>query len=347
MSARAAGPLRLTWITDHLAVGPAPVTPEAMDQLRAAGVRSVLNLSNEFTDLPEIEADQGFEVYHLPIPDEEAPDLDELEKALDWLDEALYLGKKTYIHCRHGFGRTGTVLNAYLLRRGLGHGRAWLALRNRPQPANFHQWRAVRRYGGRAPKLKLRKPSVEHKFIVDLAPFFTAYEDLVRRAGESLPPGEGGRCGREHVRCCQDPPRLSLVEAAYLNSAVNTLLDRETRSRVVEEAAGQARAGEGGEAGHTGPCPLLQDQACLLFGQRPLRCRTSGLAPEESARLWTVELDPALEELSRSIHFALAGCFMAPDFPAIRLAEAVSGRYVQLFFNCCRGLGQGAEGQGV
>lgn len=111
----------LTWVTDHLAVGPAPMSYLALDSLREQGVRAILNLCAEFTDLHDIEAASGFEVYHLPIPDEEAPDLAELEKALAWLDEAIYLGKKVLIHCRHGIGRTGTVLNAYLLRRGLGH----------------------------------------------------------------------------------------------------------------------------------------------------------------------------------------------------------------------------------
>ncbi|MBA4358284.1 MAG: phosphatase, partial [Desulfovibrio sp.] len=138
----------ITWITDHLAVGPAPMSYDALDFLRSQGVQGILNLCAEFTDLHNIETGHGFEVYHLPIEDEEAPDLAEMEKALDWLDEAIYLGKKVFIHCRHGIGRTGTVLNAYILRRGLGHRRAWLRLRTlRSQPANFLQWRMVRRYG--------------------------------------------------------------------------------------------------------------------------------------------------------------------------------------------------------
>ena len=111
----------LTWVTDHLAVGGAPMTYEQLDSLKEQGITAILNLCAEFCDLHDIEAAAGFEVYYLPVPDEEAPDLPALEKALAWLDEAIYLGKKVLIHCRHGIGRTGTVLNAYLLRRGLGH----------------------------------------------------------------------------------------------------------------------------------------------------------------------------------------------------------------------------------
>ena len=87
----------------------------------SSGIGAILNLCAEFCDLHSIEEKAGFEVWYLPIADEEAPDLQELEKALDWLDECLYLGKKVLVHCRFGIGRTGTVVNAYLLRKGLGH----------------------------------------------------------------------------------------------------------------------------------------------------------------------------------------------------------------------------------
>ncbi|MGQ9811919.1 MAG: protein-tyrosine phosphatase family protein [Dissulfurimicrobium sp.] len=43
-----------------------------------------------------------------------------MERALAWLDEAIYLGKKVLVHCRHGIGRTGIFVTAYLIWRGLG-----------------------------------------------------------------------------------------------------------------------------------------------------------------------------------------------------------------------------------
>ena len=85
----------LDWITDSLAVGQAPMSYDSLDFIRAQGIGAIMNLCAEFCDLHWIEADAGFQVYYFPIPDEEAPDLPELEKALDWLDECLYLGKKT------------------------------------------------------------------------------------------------------------------------------------------------------------------------------------------------------------------------------------------------------------
>lgn len=337
----------LTWVTEHLAVGPAPMSHAALDSLREQGIGGILNLCGEFTDLHDIEARSGFEVYHLPIPDEEAPDLAALEKALAWLDEAVYLGKKVLIHCRHGIGRTGTVLNAYLLRRGLGHLLAWRMLRRlRSKPANFKQWRTVRRYGSGAVRLKVRQPTLEHRFQVDLRPFFADYQALVRRVEAAFGPGpepspeprpepsseQGARCGRGHEGCCRTPMRLTLVEAVHVNAQLGATLDQARRA----EAIGRAPANGQDQA----TCPLLLDGACQGFESRPLCCRTFDLPPEQAARLWQEGLAPALDKISREVFFTLTGQFMPEGFPLFSMADVVSGRYVQRFFDWLRQNGQ-------
>ena len=70
----------LTWITESLAVGHAPMSYDDLDYIRAQGIGAIVNLCGEFCDLHEIEEQSGFEVYFLPIPDETAPDMAELEK---------------------------------------------------------------------------------------------------------------------------------------------------------------------------------------------------------------------------------------------------------------------------
>lgn len=311
----------VTWVAPQLGVGPAPMSHAALDSLRAQGVRAILNLCAEFTDLHAIEAAGGFEVYHLPVEDEAAPDLAELEKALDWLDEAIYLGKKVFIHCRHGVGRTGTVLNAYLLRRGLGHRRAWLTLRPlRSQPANFRQWRLVRKYGKAAVPLTVRTPTLAHRGFRDLSPFFADLERLDGLAEAAS--GAPGRCGEAHARCCAEPLELCLAEAVRLHEALGRTLDRATRQAAVD----RARAG-----GRT--CPLLDAGRCLLFAWRPLRCRTADMPERVREALWTESLGPGLDALSSQLHQALAGRFMPAGFPRFSVADAVSGRYVALFFD--------------
>lgn len=334
----------LTWVTEDLAVGPAPMSYEALDDLRDQGVRAILNLCAEFTDLHEIERAHGFEVYHLPVEDEQAPDVDELEKALDWLDEAIYLGRKAYIHCRHGIGRTGTVLNAYILRRGLGHMRAWLKLRGlRSQPANFRQWRLVRRYGKGVAPLTVCTPTLEHRDRNrcggGLAPFLSDMDALAARAEQACAglAQEAGRCGRDHAECCAEPFDLPLAEAVRLHTGLGAELSREVRQGVQERAA----------ARHVGaPCPLLWEGRCQAYGLRPLRCILADLEPE--ARAGTLAaLTPEVDKASRELFHAFTGRFMPEGFPRFSVADAVTGRHVQAFFNWQkRGSGAAAAAAG-
>ncbi|MBU1230553.1 MAG: hypothetical protein KKA55_11610 [Proteobacteria bacterium] len=76
----------------------------------------------------------------------------------------------------------------------------------------------------------------------------------------------------------------------------------------------------------------MQDGACKAFESRPLRCRLHDLPLAEAGRLET-ELAPALAKTSREIYQALTGQFLPEDFPRFSVADAVSGRYVQVFFN--------------
>lgn len=334
---------RPTWVTEQLAVGAAPMSYAQLDCLREAGIGAILNLCGEFCDLHDIECAAGFEVYHMPLADEEAPELAELEKALAWLDEAIYLGKKVLIHCRHGIGRTGTVLNAYLLRRGLGHRLAWFKLRTlRSKPANFAQWWTIRKYGRQSPKLTVREPSLEMHKAVDLSPFFRDYEALQARLDD-----ESGRvlemCGRDHFRCCGTPIQLTMVEAVYITQKMNVALTSEKRLEVIGRAVetarrerlaeSQVRAEDFCLSDADARCPLLEGGKCILFSYRPLQCRSFGLDEEKAGRLWGSVLAPALEGLSLELWLAFAGTIARGSLPHFALADVVSGKYVQTLFH--------------
>jgi len=334
---------RPTWVTDQLAVGAAPMSYVHLDGLRDAGIGAILNLCGEFCDLHDIECAAGFEVYHMPLADEEAPELAELEKALAWLDEAIYLGKKVLIHCRHGIGRTGTVLNAYLLRRGLGHKLAWFKLRTlRSKPANFAQWWTIRKYGRQSPKLTVREPSLEMRKAVDLSPFFRDYEALQARLDEEIGP-RVEMCGRDHAKCCGTPVLLTMVEAVYITQKMNVVLTSEKRLQVIARAVDTARKerlADTQTSGHAyclsdadARCPLLDDKACMLFAYRPLQCRSISLEERAAERLWGRVLAPALESLSLQLWLAYAGTMAPASLPFFPLADVVSGRYVQSLFH--------------
>jgi len=138
---------KLTWATPELSVGHAPLSYADLDAIREEGVAAIVNLCGEYCDLHEIEKDSGFEVYYLPIQDECAPDIKEMENAIDWVDQRILQGKKVLVHCRFGVGRTGTFVTAYLLQKGLDMKAASKLLKKtRANPTNSCQWKLLRSY---------------------------------------------------------------------------------------------------------------------------------------------------------------------------------------------------------
>jgi len=323
---------RLSWITQSIAAGSAPMSYGDLESIKAGGINAIVNLCAEYSDLHEIEEKFGFEVFHLPIWDEDVPDIREMEKALEWLDEAVYIGKKVLIHCRFGIGRTGTFITSYLVRRGLGLKQAAAVLKKtRATPTSYNQNRLLKKYQKKSGVLKIREPSLESRHEVDLSIWFNEYEALVARADEdiaaALGPDKGeGRCGSGFSPCCFDPFVLPFMEVIYISHKINRVLTSQKRIEIIETAVDLLKNSSG--AIHR-PCPFNQKDHCLVYPFRPLRCRLYGL--EEQIEEISI-IKQILNDLSKNVFLALSGQFWEQKKFEFSVAQTVSGKYVQTYF---------------
>src|SRR5690349_8715576 len=112
-------PHGFSWVEKpHLAALARPSSPEDMHWLRQQGVQVLLSLTEErprrdWTD------DAGLLVFHEPLEDMEAPTQEQLDRAVSAITRAVAAEMPVAVHCGAGLGRTGVVLAAYLVSKGM------------------------------------------------------------------------------------------------------------------------------------------------------------------------------------------------------------------------------------
>ncbi len=332
----------LTWITKNLAVGYAPMSYEELNSLKEQGIGAIVNLCGEFSDLHQIEKDAGFEVFWLPIPDETAPKMAAMEEGLAWLDEATYLGKKVLVHCKHGIGRTGTFVTAYLLRRGFGLKKAGKMMKTtRATPTNFSQWWLLRKFGKQEGQLTFGEPTPENRNSADLSEFYTRYEQLLKKIDLLTAPPSPECCSGSGSEPCNRIFKLELIEALHLNNKVNISLSAEQRKAVIKLANGFGKEppGQDTEIGQTDDaagkpdsgqgCPLHQNDICLLHNARPIHCRLKGFALNAES---IAEINGELARLSQDVFEALFAQQIDQPPPTVSFSDSVSGKFIQRYF---------------
>jgi len=317
----------ITWITESIAVGYAPMSYAELETIKAQGIDAIVNLCAEFSDLHEIEASSGFEVYYLPIWDEDIPKIEDMETALAWLDEAIYLGKKVLVHCRHGIGRTGTFITSYMIRRGLSLKAASKKLKSSSaNPSNYGQWKLLKKYGKKSGVLKIREPSLEIKNRVDLSHFFSDYESLIKNIDNEVQSHSGKnpiRCGKKEHNCCFESFDLQLIEVIYLHSKMNRTFTSAQRETLIKKAVETYKK-------ENILCPFNDGSGCRIYELRPARCRIYGILEFSADRH---EIHDMLFELSQTVFLAFSGQFLPNSNFTFSVADTISGKFVQKYFH--------------
>lgn len=86
----------------------------------------------------------------ISIQDRSVPSFQTMKNILDVLDNAINAGRKVYVHCWGGIGRTGTTVGCYLIRHGMS-GEQALA-----QIAEWWKFMPKRIYFPRAPETDMQ-----------------------------------------------------------------------------------------------------------------------------------------------------------------------------------------------
>lgn len=78
-----------------------------------------LDYSDDLASLDNSALDEAPQYLRFPITDFHVPEKEFMVSILDAIDLAIQSGKKVYLHCLAGHGRTGTVVGCYLARHGI------------------------------------------------------------------------------------------------------------------------------------------------------------------------------------------------------------------------------------
>jgi atypical dual specificity phosphatase len=102
----------------------------ALSELRERGIASMVSVDELGVPLYLI-AEHGFTYLHLPVRDFHPPTIEQAEQFVEFVQNQRSEGKAVVVHCRGGFGRTGTMLACYLAAEGKGARQAIEEVRRR------------------------------------------------------------------------------------------------------------------------------------------------------------------------------------------------------------------------
>jgi atypical dual specificity phosphatase len=102
-------------IDPHVIVGAFPFRRD-VPAMYEEGVRAVVNTCEEYAGPVAEYESRGIEQLHIPTTDFTHPRLEDVEKAVDFVQAHVERGDTVYIHCKAGRARSATVALCWLMK---------------------------------------------------------------------------------------------------------------------------------------------------------------------------------------------------------------------------------------
>jgi protein-tyrosine phosphatase len=103
-----------TWVTTEIMVG-GFLLPSDVAELKRIGVGAVVNATTELLEPVETLRAAGIEYLQVPCWDMRCPSLEDAERGVEFIAAKVAEGKRVYVHCASGVGRSVALVVCYLV----------------------------------------------------------------------------------------------------------------------------------------------------------------------------------------------------------------------------------------
>jgi len=101
-------------VDDHVIIGAYPFSWD-IPALEKEGVGAVVNTCEEYAGPEGVYEQMGIEQFHMPTVDFTSPSLADCQQAVVFMKQQVEAGRRIYVHCKAGRGRSATVVMCWLI----------------------------------------------------------------------------------------------------------------------------------------------------------------------------------------------------------------------------------------